>query len=347
MVRSSLRLALLGVLLAGCDHQSSGMGDLDGGVTVDGDVPQLDAACAVGGAKAVLKRLNLVVIYDRSGSMGDGTNGDPATKWVPVGTGLKAFFQDPESVGVNATLQYFPYKQNPLEQCNASAYYFPDVPLTALPSGVFATNIDATTPSGQTPTLPATQGAIAAAQMIVQSDPTAKIAIVLVTDGEPDICSSSVQTVSGAVSAVAATIPTYVIGIGLAQKDLEAISMAGGTGEPVIVGATDPVKTRDDIQAALTKIRGQQVPCEFPLPSPPAGKALDIDKVNVLYTPSSGPQQALTYDSHCTNAEGWHYDAVANPTKVVLCTSTCTTVQQDKGASVDILFGCQTRGDVL
>lgn len=344
----TLLAALCVVAVAGCGDEVNPNGDGgvggDGGIGDGGEIPSLDAACAVGGAKAVLKRLNLVVIYDRSGSMGDGVNGDPAQKWTPVGTGLKAFFQDPESIGVNASLQYFPYKQNPLEQCNASAYFFPDVPLTALPSTAFGTNIDTTTPAGQTPTYPAVQGAIGAAQMLAQSDPTAKIAIVLVTDGEPDACGSSVQNVSGALSAVAATIPTYVIGIGLSQSQLEAISMAGGTGEPVIVGVSDPVKTGDDIQAALTKIRGQQVPCEFPLPAPPAGMVLDKNRVNVLYTPGSGAQEPLTYDSTCSNGEGWHYDVLSAPTKVILCANTCGKVQKDKGAVVDILFGCQTQG---
>ena len=344
-----MRLALLGAILfsVGCGSQTGPDGsNNDGGLpTGDGGAnPQLDAACAVGGAKAVVRRLNLVVIYDRSGSMGDGTNGQASQKWIPIGQGLKAFFQDPQSVGVNASLQYFPYKQNQLEQCNASAYYSPDVPLTALPSTAFATNIDGTTPAGQTPTLPAVQGAIEAAKVVAQNDPTAKIAIILVTDGEPDACNSSVQTVSGAVSAVASSIPTYVIGIGLSQAALEEISMAGGTGEPVIVAVDNPMKTQSDMEAALTKIRGQQVPCEFALPSPPDGMMLDVDKVNVLYTPSSGAQVALTYDTTCANGQGWHYDDAHNPTKVELCTTTCTTVQQDKGAVVDILFGCQTRG---
>ena len=330
--------------LAAChrDHPS----DPDGGPADMAEL-SLDAACAVGGAKASLKRLNLVVIYDRSGSMGDGTNGDPMQKWIPVGNGLRAFFEDPESVGVTASLQYFPYKQNPLEQCNSSAYFFPDVPATALPSAAFGTNLDGTTPAGLTPTLPAIQGAIAAAQQIAHDDPNAKIAIILVTDGEPDTCGSSVQNVSGEVAKVAATIPTYVVGIGLSQDALAAISSAGGTGNPILVSVGDQAQTRTDILSALTAIRGQQVPCEFALPSPPAGMALDIDKVNVLYTPGSGAQHALTYDKTCPSDEGWHYDSVDSPTKVVLCTSTCRTVQKDRAAVIDILFGCQTRGDVL
>ncbi len=321
------------------------MSGLDGGVDDLSLVPSLDAACAVGGAKASLRRLNLVIIYDRSGSMGDpAVGGDPATRWIPVGEGLKAFFTDPDSLGVNASLQYFPYKQNPLEACNSSAYFFPDVPLTALPSTVFGDNITMTIPQGETPTYPAVQGAIAAAQKLAKDDLNAKIAIVLVTDGEPNTCGSSVQNVSGALSAVAATIPTYVIGVGDSQQAIIDIAMAGGAGAPVFVSVGDAAKTRADILDALTKIRGQQLACEFALPDPPAGKVLDVDKVNVLYTPSTGAQQALTYDKTCAMGVGWYYDDLAKPTKVLLCPTTCGTVQKDKGASIDILFGCQTLG---
>jgi hypothetical protein len=330
---------------AACHHQQ---GNSDAGLDDLGITPSLDAACAVASAKASLKRLDLVVLYDRSGSMGDGMPGDdPALKWTPVGAGMKAFFTDPASAGVTASLSYFPYKQNPLEQCNSSAYYFPDVPLTALPSTAFGTDIDATSCAGLTPTQPAVDGAIAAAQDLAKTDPNAKTALVLVTDGEPDICSSSVHTVALAVQKVQTTIPTYVIGVGLDPSALQEIATAGGTGTPVMASVGNAAQTSADIQNAFSAIRGQQVPCEFALPAPPAGMTLDVDKVNVLYTPGMGMQTALTYDKNCPGDQGWRYDDAMNPTKVLLCAQTCKTIQADKGAAIDILFGCQTRGDVL
>ncbi len=341
------RSLLVGALLCGgACKRAVDVSDLGDAAVDDMPVfPSLDAACAVGGAKASLLRLNLVVIYDRSGSMGDPlVGGDASTRWTPVGEGLKAFFTDADSLGVNASLQYFPYKQNELEACNSSAYFFPDVLLTALPSTAFGDNIAMTTPKGETPTFPAVQGAIAAAQKIAKDDVNAKIAIILVTDGEPNSCGSSVQNTSGAIAAVASTIPTYVIGVGPSQQAILDIAAAGGAGAPVFVSVGDAAKTRADILAALTKIRGQQLSCEFPLPAPPDGKVLDTNKVNVLYTPSSGAQQALTYDPACAMGEGWYYDDLAKPGNVILCPATCGTVQKDKGASIDILFGCQTIG---
>jgi hypothetical protein len=156
-----------------------------------------------------------------------------------------------------------------------------------------------------------------------------------------------VHDVALQVAMVKDTIPTYVIGVGLDPTALQEIATAGGTGTPVMTSVGNPAQTQTDIQNALAQIRGLQVPCSFPLPSPPAGQVLDVDTVNVLYTPSVGQQTALTYDKSCPNGMGWSYDDVNNPTKVILCPQTCNLVQIDKGAQIDIVFGCKTLGNVL
>ena len=42
----------------------------------------------------------------------------------------------------------------------------------------------------------------------------------------------------------------------------------------------------------------------------------------------------------CEGKPGWYFDSNAAPTKVVLCPSSCSTVQADSAAKVDVLFGC-------
>ena len=65
------------------------------------------------------------------------------------------------------------------------------------------------------------------------------------------------------------------------------------------------------------------------------------------YSPSSGQPQTFTYDASCMlSSGGWHYDNATMPTKIVLCPSTCTAVQADAGASIDIVLGCATKGGV-
>ena len=329
---------LVSTLLWACHHASpagapSGKDDL--GVA---PLIELDAGCVTASARTGLKQVELVVMLDSSGSMGDGVNGDPAQKWVPVGNGLKAFFADTNSKGLSASLQFFPLS----DECNSSAYYFPAVDLTALPEAdKFGTAISATTPAGGTPTRPAIIGAIAYAQNLQMMNANARVAIVLVTDGEPDDCESSVRNVGLEAAKVASTIPTYVIGLGDVSS-LNEIAQDGMTGAPILVSVSNPTQTATDIQKALEMIRGQQISCSFAIPPPPSGSTLSTANVNVNYTSGAGADQTLVYSADCSNANGWQYDNPDNPTQVNLCATICTTIREDVGSKIDIIFGCKT-----
>ena len=319
----------------------------DGGSPGSPDGGGVDPACAKSNAKAELKRVNLVFMLDRSGSMGDGMNGDPATKWDPVTAGLKAFFADASSLGVSASLQYFPYS-NMADQCNSSAYYNASVPMRALPDATtFAMSIDGTKPAGGTPTLPAIIGAIDYATDTQKADPGARAAIVLVTDGEPVDCMSSVRGVSTEVEKVAATIPTYVIGVGDDVSSLSMIAMSGGTGTPTLVSTTSPDQTKTDFLSALDQIRGLTLTCSFVIPPPVNGMDIDFNNVNVVFTPGSGTQRTLIYSKDCTDATGWHYDDPKAPKKVELCPTSCDAARNDRSGAIDIVFGCATYGGVI
>jgi hypothetical protein len=278
----------------------------------------------------------LVFMFDRSGSMAE------QSKWISCSQGLDAFFSDPNSKGLLASLQFF----EQLDQCSVSAYQTPLVPMRPLPSASFAQAISGVFPAGETPTLPAIQGAIAYAQQMQAINPNGKLAVVLVTDGEPNVCNSTVQAVSAAAAAVASTIPTYVIGIGSVQN-LDTIAAAGGTKQAFIVSTSDPAQTATDFQNALAVIKGSSVGCEYQVPTAPAGQSIDFNKVNVVYTPSGGSSETLTYNKDCSgNGQGWHYDDPTKPTRIEICGGSCTPIQADKGGQIRIELGCSTLGGV-
>jgi|GEM_PF-5458830 len=117
--------ACIGIVCPGPDANldANGTEDQDSGV-----VP----ACAVTSATAQLPPINLVVMLDRSSSMGDpNSGGAPALSWNPVTNALEAFFADNGSAGMSAALTFFP---NAVNSCSASDYYTPEVPLTVLPN---------------------------------------------------------------------------------------------------------------------------------------------------------------------------------------------------------------------
>jgi hypothetical protein len=296
----------------------------------------------------------LAVLFDVSGSMGkfDYEWHDPALKWEPVVAGTKAFFTDPASAGLEASLAFFPAAS---DRCEPSSYAEPEVPFTELPSAAFGAAIDAVTPQsaddwrGGTPTLAALQGTIARLEPLAAADPDATYAIVLVTDGHPQDCDdNSIESVAAAVSAVASTIPTYVIGVrnppvdGAPDtvSDLDALAVAGGTGQALLIDTGNPASTTADLLTAVNGIRGQTLSCDLDLPAPPAGRELDPQRVRVSFTTAAGAVD-LPYDPGCTAGGGWHYDDPTAPATIHLCPDTCTTVQGDVEAELSVAFACE------
>lgn len=331
-----------------------------GDITGNGGPSGTNAACVTSTANAQLAPVNLVVMFDRSGSMGSTTEGfDPALKWIPVTTGMKAFFADPSSIGVAASLQFFP-EGGDLNAVCAYPYASPVVPLTPLASAApILAAIDATKPSGGTPTMPALSGAITYAKDVAKQRPNDKTVVVLVTDGEPGFgingqfaagcANNDIPHIAAAAQSAATATPaikTYVIGVGPDLSNLNAIASAGGTGQAIMVSIADPNQTKGIFQQALESIRAQTLSCEFPLPPPPGGKSLDVNAVNVVYTNGGGTQNVLTYNATCTGGVGWHYDNIAAPTKVELCASTCNSVEADRKGSLSLAFGCKTLGPI-
>lgn len=322
------------------------LGGGDGSANTDGnahDFGTIDPSCAEVTQQAKLNRVDLVVLLDRSGSMGDGINGDATKKWNPVTSALETFFADPKSKGLRASLEFFPADN---DLCNSSTYYFPATGMTPLPSGAFGTAIAATSPKGETPTLPAIVGTIDYAvdqQALTTSDRTA---IVLVTDGEPAGCESSVKNVSTECQKVlqSKAIPTYVIGVGDNIPGLDEIATGGGTTSAVIVSVGDPAKTSADFQKALESIRGSTLSCAFDIPKldPTTDPVIDFAKVNVAYTPSSGVKGTVPSSPDCSFGGGWRYDNPSAPTRVELCPSLCDQVRNDEAGKIEIVFGCAT-----
>jgi Mg-chelatase subunit ChlD len=296
-------------------------------------------ACASSNAGVDALPIYLVFMVDRSGSMGGNAL---ATKWTPAVAALKDFFADKASANIHASLTFF----QSADICNVATYATPSVAMSTLPSTAFATVLDGTQPTGNTPTRPAVEGAVQYAQSVAAGLKNGeKVAIVLVTDGDPnDNCSpkSTAANTGAAAATVAATIKTYVVGVGNGAANLDTIATGGGTAPHIQVDTTNAATTSAQLRAAIGKIKASQLTCDYTLPAPPNGKTIDVNAVNVNYT-TGGKTTTLAYSADCKDANGWHYDNVTTPTKIIMCASICTTLQNDTaGGKVDIIFGCGT-----
>jgi hypothetical protein len=313
---------------AGSSGSSGGVGNVKPVSSTD--------ACASSNAGVDALPIYLVFMVDKSGSMGGK---DLGVKWTPAVAALKDFFNDAASANIHASLAFF----KSADECNVASYATPSVAMTALPNASFGTALDGQSPSGGTPTLPAEEGAIQYAQSVAAGLKAGeKVAIVLVTDGDPNDCNSTPSNVSAAAATVAGTIKTYVIGVGNGAANLDTIATGGGTAPHIQVNTTSAATTSADLRAAIGKIKASQLSCDYTLPAPPNGKTIDVNAVNVNYT-SGGKTSTLGYSADCSNAGGWHYDSVTAPTKIIMCPTICTTLQNDTaGGKVDIIFGCST-----
>jgi hypothetical protein len=312
-------------------------------------------ACAAATAETSLAPVYLVFLLDESGSMGDGQYGDRTVKWDPVTSALQAFFADADSAGITASLGVFPLNKTTTgpatttipADCDASVYGTPEVPPRALPdAATFAAAIAKLDPPNEygTPTYPALTGTIAYAETLLEADPSRKVAIVMVTDGEPvDCADNTVENTANAAMGVADHIPTYVIGVGDSLASLNAIAKGGGTGEAFIVALGNPSQTRKDLLDAINLIRGEAISCELKIPAPPAGKRLDPNKVNVEFTGTNMAKTTLKYGATCTGDTAWHYDDPEKPKTVLLCDAACSTVKADAMGKLDVEFACEDR----
>ncbi|MBX3258653.1 MAG: VWA domain-containing protein [Labilithrix sp.] len=325
----------------GGDGKGNGNGNGSG---TAGNVGNVDptSACATASDGAELQPISLVFMIDRSGSMSnDGGSSTVNVRWNPVKEGLGAFFGDPASSNISASLAFFPIRNGNNTTCSSAAYQSSVVPMTQLPNAAAFSSAFSQNPAGNTPTVPALQGALDAARAVKATGKN--VAVVLATDGQPNGCSSNTSGVEAVAAAGAADgIKTYVIGVGPSTGNLNGFADKGGTGSAIMIPTNDAAQVSADLQKAIGQIASSLLGCNYGLPAPPAGQTLDVNAVNVNYTPPGGASKTLAYSADCKNKDGWRYDNVTAPKEIILCADSCATAKAQAGAKLDIIFGCAT-----
>lgn len=317
----------------------------------DASKPTTDAptTCATTSAKAEVSPVDMYVMLDRSYSM--YTDG----KWDSIVNAVSNVVYNQNFWGMGVGLQYFPLTH----LCTSSAYATPDVPITTLPQPAqeIVSSLHANNPWGNTPMVPALQGAVDYTKNWQQTNPSRTTVIVLATDGLPDESCQFVEdggtvnslpnVVQIASDAANGTPPikTFVIGVGDALTDLNQIAAAGGTTSAVLVNTLSGVEQQ--FADALNTIRKRALSCDYVIPASEAG-TIDNSKVNVRFTPNDGSAdqnfiyvQTLSNCDKATGGAGWYYDDEAHPTRVQLCPNSCATAKASTTGQIDILFGCE------
>jgi hypothetical protein len=255
--------------------------------------------------------------------------------------------------------------------CTPSYYATPDVAVGTLPAAAagLKASLMGHSPAGYTPTGPALTGALTFARQRLASDPTHKIAVVLVTDGLPggfipgfppsECAPSDIAGISALASGAQGAggnpaVLTFVIGVfspgaaaQTAQTNLDMLATAGGTAPAVIINTGQDVTAA--LQNALKTVQSKAIACEYQVPS----QGVDFKKVNVQFTNGAGTSTTQighapidgTDGAGCDARGGWYYDKdpmTGAPTKITACPATCTMLQTDLDGKVDVVLGCPT-----
>lgn len=310
--------------------------------------------CATSSDEATLVPLNMIIMFDRSGSMQSNS------KWTDSTNALRAFIQDPGTAGLRVALRFFPTEVDGCtgSQCDIADCTVPEVDSAALTADAAPTDSqeqllvsainNESADGNDTPIYAALSGATNWARNYLTANPTEKAVVIFVTDGAPNGCGNDANMIAGvaAQAYVDAGILTYSVGLeGSNESLMDLIANQGGTGDAILIGAG--ANAEQELLTALQAIQGAQLACSFQMPQPAPGETIDPAKVNVEYTPAGGMAQTVPQVADagaCTAAGGWYYDNPTAPTMINLCPDTCNAVQADAmGGAIRVIVGCETQ----
>lgn len=345
-----------------CTSSTVVFNNSDAGFLADG-APA--GTCRVDAFKGEGIPLDLYIMDDQSQSMTCPipTGGD---RWNAMTTAITSFVQSPQAAGIGVGIQYFGLGGGN-GSCDPAVYTPADVEIAPLPGNApyIVKSLASHAPWSWTPTPAAIQGAVAHAKAWKAANPSHAVAVVLATDGEPNLCGPNGATSSDLIGLVAQTaadafntppsIPTYVIGIiGGAgqcsldpappnQADLDRVAQSGGTGSAFIVDAANGDTTAQFLDA-LQKIRGAAtVPCQYTIPPSTPDRQINPSMITVTVTPNGGTKTELPELSGaaaCDASGGWYFDDPSAPTTVLLCPATCSLVTADPLTELDFVLQC-------
>jgi hypothetical protein len=85
-----------------------------------------------------------------------------------------------------------------------------------------------------------------------------------------------------------------------------------------------------------------EIACDFPIPAPPEGEELDLNKVAVskkLLDGTALPAYGQAATPADCQADAFYIDQAQN--RIFLCPETCTALEADPAGGVDVLFTCE------
>jgi hypothetical protein len=122
----------------------------------------------------------------------------------------------------------------------------------------------------------------------------------------------------------------------------ELVTKTNGVGADLCKQEFDPVFDALGAKVVATA----KLSCRWTIPPVPQGETFDPNKVNVIFTDGSAKKTVIGKvggAADCSKvAHGWYFDDPKAAKAVLVCPQTCSWIQGDSAARIDLEFGCQT-----
>ena len=317
----------------------SGTGGTGGAGGVGGAPPTDGGLACLRSISSELTEFGVYFLVDKSQSMAtvDPPNTLTDTRWARVEAALNRFARQTGHT-FRTTVGFFPQlpagPTGPVS-CASTDYATPSAEMVASPSDwKVAPVMAAQTPGGEAPTGPAFDAASSYTRQWALSPPAPSWpggapmrtppAIVLITDGAPTACGSTVEGVAAAAAAAYRATPrirTYVLAVGSEARGLDAIAAAGGTARAIPSGLRD-------LDAAMEKISRSSVVCDIPLEPILGSPATARVKVQVRLS-NAEPYfflDRVASADECGAGGGWFYEHTEKASTLRLCPTSCAAI---------------------
>lgn len=304
-------------------------------------------ACATASDEAKLMTINMYIAVDKSGSMGSNN------KWNNARSAFNTFFKDPAADSINVALRFWPDQSCNGNTCNNNdACINPLVSLGSLADdqhqSALVAAFNAQHPGGGTPMSAALDGATEWCVNNQESNQGTELSVVvLLSDGAPTQCNQNTKGLTNIARKAYedAGVLTFAVGLqGSNEHLMNSIAQAGQTEKGYFIGNGN---TQEELLAALKDIQ-KNVTCAFAMPqTEDEDDIIDPTQVNVTHTRSGSSEPTVLSqmrdEADCgQSGDGWYYDDPVAPKVIKLCPATCAEVQNDPGAKIEIVVGCET-----
>ncbi|HMI93100.1 MAG TPA: hypothetical protein VK509_17135 [Polyangiales bacterium] len=148
------------------------------------------------------------------------------------------------------------------------------------------------------------------------------------------------ESVDGLPCVGACGLPIVCGGFAPGEQYYALAEMTGG--QKISICTADWSMVFGPLQDAV--IESVPLPCDYPIPEPPAGETLDAAKVNLEFVaPNASAPELFPHaaaEDQCGDNRAWFYDDPRQPKLIRMCPSACDAI--GGGGTVQIKLGCKT-----